>query len=379
MNKKSTLYLRMLFSSFLRRLSRMFIAVLSIAIGTTVLFGMLTIYYDIPRQLRQEMRSYGANMILVPAAEVGNMSMDEITKVMALLPEKKVIGATPYRYESMRFNRQPVTAAGTDFEQAKKTRPYWQIDGNWPIEADEILIGSDIAQYTQILPGSVVTVSGKTQSEERFSVKMKIAGVVKTGGAEDGYIFMDITTLETVLESPDEIELFELSIAASAEELIALEKQIYESIPSITPRIVKRITRSETVVLSKLQALVYLVTIVMLSLTLICVGTTMMSMVMERRKEIGLKKAIGAENRSIILEFLGEGLILGSIGGLAGSALGCFFARQVSMSVFSRTISFDPLLILVTVLTSLLVTAGGCILPIRRAINIDPAIVLRGE
>jgi putative ABC transport system permease protein len=105
----------------------------------------------------------------------------------------------------------------------------------------------------------------------------------------------------------------------------------------------------------------------------------MMSMVMERRRERGLKKAIGAENRSIVIEFLGEGMVLGLAGGIIGSVLGCFFAQQISMSVFGRSISLDPLLVLATIVISLVVTIVACILPIRRAISIDPAIVLRGE
>ncbi|NLC22935.1 MAG: ABC transporter permease [Oxalobacter sp.] len=379
MNRKSALYFRMLFRALSRRLSRMFIAVLAIAIGATVLFGMLTIYYDIPRQLGREMRSYGANMILVPSAQTGNMDLEDVKNAVAVLPESKVIGATPYRYEAMRINRQPITAVGTDFAQAQKTRPYWQIEGEWPKAEDEILIGTDIAQYTQLRPGAEVRMSGQTKEHKRFGAKMKIAGIVRTGGPEDGYVFMDLAVLEMLMETPDEVEVFELSIAAPAEELVSFEEQIRQAVPEVTPRLVKRITQSETIVLSKLQTLVYLVTIVMLFLTLICVATTMMSMVMERRKEIGLKKAIGAENRSIVIEFLGEGVVLGLAGGIIGSTFGWFFAQQVSMSVFGRSISFDPLLVLATIVISLVVTIVACILPIRRAISIEPAIVLRGE
>ena len=53
---------------------------------------------------------------------------------------------------------------------------------------------------------------------------------------------------------------------------------------------------SQDIVLGKLQALVYLVTIVVLLITMISVYTTMMAMVAERKREIGLKKALGAEN-----------------------------------------------------------------------------------
>ena len=53
----------------------------------------------------------------------------------------------------------------------------------------------------------------------------------------------------------------------------------------------------------------------------------MMAMVAERKREIGLKKALGAENGLIIGEFLGEGVLLGFIGGVLGVLLGFEFAQ----------------------------------------------------
>ena len=138
-------------------------------------------------------------------------------------------------------------------------------------------------------------------------------------------------------------------------------------------------TESETTVLTKLQALVLLVTVVVLALTMICVATTMTAVVTERRREIGLRKAIGASNGGIIKEFMGEGMLLGGLGGIIGSVLGFIFAQQVSVHVFSSSITFMPLIVPVTILVSVAVTGVSCLLPIRSATQIDPALVLKGE
>ena len=114
-------------------------------------------------------------------------------------------------------------------------------------------------------------------------------------------------------------------------------------------------------------------------LTMICVTTTMMAMVMERRKEIGLKKAIGAENRSIVSEFMGTGIVLGVLGGCLGCVMGYFFASAISFSVFGRSVSIVPAVIVITLGLSVVVTVIACILPVRRAVRIEPALVLRGE
>ena len=82
---------------------------------------------------------------------------------------------------------------------------------------------------------------------------------------------------------------------------------------------------------------------------------------------------------SIIVEFMGEGLLLGGIGGLLGSVCGFVFAQAVSMNVFNSSIQFHWLLIPVTVLVSVLVTGLSCLLPVRSATDVDPALVLKGE
>lgn len=174
-------------------------------------------------------------------------------------------------------------------------------------------------------------------------------------------------------------DVVECSVMADAEGLGTLSSAIEAELPNVQPRAVRRLTQSQDIVLGKLQALVYLVTIVVLLITMISVYTTMMAMVAERKREIGLKKALGAENGLIIGEFLGEGVLLGFIGGALGVLLGFEFAQQVSLSVFGRAIHFQWLLIPITIAVFIAITILASILPVRKVMDIHPAIVLRGE
>ena len=497
---KRKMFLRMITASLLRRRSRMLIALLSIAVGATILSGLVTIYIDVPRQMGAQFRSYGANMILLPK-EDGSLTMDSFQEAMGSFSGEEIVGATPYRYVrlDMPSRQQSFITAGCDFSEVQKTSPYFSVEGNWPENSREVLVGKEIAETIGVKEGSsielcykttdsgdgdsasdrkagahltgsaegfnkvIVTagldldeegkiasievdasaqtpgigslvgtdkafldqfigktlplalrsagsgedtggdeknvidaVSGATissravvdalnsaASPEHASVventeHFTVTGILSTGGEEEGYIYMSLKDLQR-LTLEETLDVAELSVSANAQELENYSKAITDSDSGITCRLVKRVTRSEASVLGKLQALVFLVTAVVLLLTMISVSTTMLAVVSERRREIGLRKALGASDGSIRKEFLGEGMFLGGLGGVLGTILGFGFAQLVSVNVFGSSIMFQPLLLPGTILISMAIAAVSCQMPIRRAVAIDPAIVLKGE
>lgn len=384
---KRRFFFKMISSSLMRRRSRMLVALLAIAVGATILSGLVTIYYDVPRQMGTEFRNYGANMIFLASSTEDVMTKDRATQAAATLPAESLIGMAPFRYETLSIREQPIEAAATDMAGAQATSPYWHIEGDWPAKSGDLLLGKEHAEHLDLRPGDVIHVEYASEEDtvlengvtEAPSMEMTVTGILETGGSEEVYIYLSMEDMKALTGQEGKLSVVELSVSAETAELESYADAIHTAFPEISPRLVKRVTESESQVLTKLQALVLLVTVVVLVLTMICVATTMTAVVTERRKEIGLRKALGASDKSIVGEFMGEGLLLGAIGGLIGSGLGFAFAQFVSQRVFSGSITFQGWLLPLTVAASVLVTGLACLLPVRSATDVDPALVLKGE
>ena len=367
----------MIANSLLRRKARMAIALLAVAIGATIISGMITVYKEVPEQMGRAFRAYGANMLILPGGDQPVIHEDTIANVRKTLSDYEIVGITPFLYDTLLVNHQTVMAGGTDFAVLQEVSPYWQIRGDWPAPGEkDILLGAEFAQKLRVSPGDTVTVSG---GEGTIVSDYRVSGIVRTGGNEENFVFVPLGELQSIKNRPDEISLAQVSVVAGQEDLARAEAKIRADVPGAEPQLVKQIAQSQDTVLGKLQALVLIVTIVVLVLTLICVSTTMMAIVTERRKEIGLKKALGADNRHIVAEFFGEGCLLGALGGVLGSGFGYLFAQSVSVNVFGRGIEFSATIVVVALVMSIFVTGLASLLPVRIATSVDPAIILRGE
>jgi putative ABC transport system permease protein len=377
--------MKMIAASLLKRRGRMITALLAVSIGSTVLCGLLTLSFDIPRQMGREFRSYGANLIVYPRGE-GGLSEAAIQTALSRVPPDALVGAAPYRYQLTKINERPFVAAGTDLDEARKTSPWWFVLGRWPSSSHEgeALIGKEIAQTLQLAAGSEFTPAG---SDRPFTV----TGILETGGVEESFFIVSMADCAKIAAGLDAAagisgspsgfaaDILELSVARNAEDIAAIAAAVNQNVPGVEATLVKRLTSSEGGVLTKLGALTAIVTLIVLLLTMICVATTMISVVAERRREIGLKKALGAANRSLLAEFLGEAVFLGLMGGLFGAILGIVFAQGVSINVFHRPIAWRSSLAPLTITASALITALSSLLPLKQAVSVDPAIVLRGE
>ena len=295
--------------------------------------------------------------------------------------------------------------------------------GDWP-GSGNVMVGRDVADALGVKVGSRVTIgyraadasasasssaSAKSDSDESTETAESSAqgtqstqttqGGQTTQATENGRVSSDIMDNNgTEFRNEDSIiyattadvsklaghergaDVVEYSVNAMGDELNAIVNRINKNTnTAVKAQTVTKITSSDTRIIAMLQTLFWIVSLVVLVLTLVGVGTTISSIVSQRRNEIGLRKALGADSRAIGVEFYVESGIYGLIGGLLGTAIGYVLARVLCATVFGRAIGFDWLLGAGSLLLSVAIAVIASIPPVRRATRIDPAIVLREE
>lgn len=429
------MFFRMLLSAVFRRRSRAVMAVVASLAGAATLFCLAMICIAVPQQMNQEMRAYGANLIVTPLAdsENGKSGIDDamVEHTTEMVSAKGSEKHATYRYENVRVNAAPYVMAGVNPAQVRNLNHHWVVDGSWP-SSGKVLVGRDVADAMGLKVGGSITIGyrasdnaassgqasqsgtdgtdgtaqsgtgGTTQSGDESAqsvstgaqqtqnghvssdimdtsgTEFRVAGIVDTGGSEDSIIYALAGDVDKLTGSTRGVDVIEYSSGAS--DLTALVNSINDMTSMrVKAQQVTKITASDTRVITMLQTLFWIVSLVVLVFTLVGVGTTISSIVSQRRNEIGLRKALGASSHAIGVEFYVESAVYGLLGGLLGTATGYGMARWLCATVFERSIGFNWWLAVVSVVFSALVAVVASIPPVHRATRIDPAVVLREE
>lgn len=426
------MFFRMLLSAVFRRRSRAVMAVVASLVGAATLSCLAMICIAVPQQMNQEMRAYGANLIVTPLAdsENGKSGIDDamVEHTTEMVSAKGSEKHATYRYENVRVNAAPYVMAGVNPAQVRNLNHHWVVDGSWP-SAGKVLVGRDVADAMGLKVGGSITIgyrasdnaassgqasqpgtdgtdgtaqsgtggtsdgqtsSGSTGAQQTQNghvssdimdtsgTEFRVAGIVDTGGSEDSIIYALAGDVDKLTGSTRGVDVIECSSGAS--DLTALVNSINDMTSMhVKAQQVTKITASDTRVITMLQTLFWIVSLVVLVFTLVGVGTTISSIVSQRRNEIGLRKALGASSHAIGVEFYVESAVYGLLGGLLGTATGYGMARWLCATVFERSIGFNWWLAVVSVVFSALVAVVASIPPVHRATRIDPAVVLREE
>lgn len=362
------MFLRMLMRAAVLRRGRAASALLAMVVAASVATAMLNLYVDVQAKLRKEFRNYGAN-ILVVAKDGQALPADTLDKVRAALGGRGL--AVPFAYAVARTSDgQSVVVSGTDLDQVRKLDSWWSVTA-WPNASQDALLGSRAA--------GVVSPQRKAfdLSFRQRTIHLKPAGTLRTGASEDSRIYLSLQDFENWTGvQPSTIEI---ASSGSPEEVNALIKKLSQTLPTAEVRPIRQITEGEARVLGKTRSTLAAAAALIIATAALCVLSTLIGWVFDRRRDFAIMKALGASEGLIGGFFAAEAAALGAVGAIVGFGIGIGVAAWIGRVNFHAPVvpRFDVLPIVFV--GSIVVALVSAVLPIFLLRRVQPAMILRGE
>lgn len=430
---------RMLWRSFFEGRRRKILAAATVALAATLITTLFALSVDVGDKMAREMTSYGSNIRVTPRADavpllIGGVDFNplkgrdylnesDLPKIKDIFWRNNVVGLAPRLTASAVLEAQGTRVRapliGTYFDHplplpddaqyrtgVRGINRFWQVSGDWPQDGDapQVLLGRQLAERLHTGPGDVLhlTDADKTGTAARA---LTVTGILTTGGEEDGAVIAPLAFVQAMTGLAGRVQAVDVSAltvpenelsrkarrgpeALSSEEydlwyctayVSSISHQIEEAVADASARPIWQVAAGEGAVIDRIQMLLLVVSAAAIAAAAMCVSALMNTTVMERAKEIGLMKALGAAPWEIHLLFIGEAVIVGLIGGAVGLLAGYGVAQAVGWSVFQSSVEVRPITIPVVLALSVITVLVGSILPSRAIAALLPVEVLHGR
>ncbi len=420
------MFARLLYESFRRQKRRKLLAGIAITLGVAVATAMIAVATDIGDKINRELRSYGANLLITPQedtidVEIGGVNLKppsdgnflseaDLPKIKGTFWRHNILGFSPMLPVNVSIassgRTQDVTLLGTYFAKplafgkeqfttgVRNTHPWWKVDGSWPMDqSSDVLLGEHLARRLELHSGDTLTIAGQNH---------RVAGILSTGGTEDEQIVAPLQVAQKLLGKPDAVRRVYVSALTKPEDALArrdpktmsgelwdrwycspyvqsIAYQLQEAIPHSHAEQIRQVAQNEGTVLSRIKGLMLLITLAALFASALAVSAAMATAIFERRREVGLMKALGAGNFAVAALFFVESTLLALFGGVIGFFTGSWLAHRIGYSIFDAQITIQPVLFPVIMAIAVIVTFAGSAAAIRRAVKFDPVFALRGD
>ncbi len=364
----TSMFVRMLLRAAVLRRGRAASALFAMVVAATVATAMLNLYVDVQAKLRREFRNYGANIILT-GRDGASLPAGSMAQVESALGSRGVVA--PFALLVARTgDGQPVVVVGTDFDRVKQLDRWWSVSA-WPSATQQALVG--IRALPVVSPGSQpfdLTFQGR-------SIHLTPAGTVRTGATEDSRIYLSLSDVATW--TGVQPSTLEIAATGSPEEIAAIMQKLQEAIPAGDVRPVRQIMEGEARVLGKTRATLLAAAALIILTAALCVLSTLMGWVFDRRRDFAIMKALGASDRLLNGFFAAEAAALGATGAVIGFILGIGIAAWIGRVNFHAAVMPRFSVLPVVLAGSMVVTLLSAILPISLLRRVQPAVILRGE
>jgi len=387
-----------------RNIMRSFLTILGIVIGVAAVIIMVTIGGGATVQVTNQIASLGSNLLMVTPgqrmgmgqrsaasafsiADVETINRD-IASIAAVAPSASKAATVVFGNEN--WNTR-ITGTTNEYFMA----------GNWRLNSGRIFSDSELRA------GKAVCVIGETVRRELFGgqdplgqkirlakISCQVIGLLQTkgqstmGSDQDDLVVLPLRTFQRRIAGNQDINLIMVSVKDGAstqkveQDITRLLRErrhisaIEEDNFSVTDmREIARMLSGTTQVLTMLMGAVAAVSLLVGGIGIMNI---MLVSVTERTREIGIRLAIGALEREVLMQFLVEAVVLSSLGGIIGILLA--IAGSVALADLMQVpYVFDAKIIFIAFIFSAAVGVIFGYFPARKAAHLDPIDALRHE
>lgn len=390
-------YFLMAVGNIKHRKLRSWLTIIGIIIGVAAILSLVTISRSLESTLEGQFEQFGANRILIspkgfqgPGTVSEGLTTDDLETVEDISGFKYVVPwifvSTEVKYKD-EVGFTLINGIPADiFEEFSLDSGAELDEGRFIEEGDkfEAVVGSRIVDdmfEDKLGIGNDIEIEGQ---------EFEIVGIYEETGnsQDDSQISIPLETAREIFNKPDDVDGIVAQVRA-ADDIPRLQKEIEKRLEKKRDDTNFQVVTATQILeqLNEILGIIQFVLVGIAAISLVVGGVgimnSMYTSVLERTKEVGIMKSIGAKNSDIFKIFLIESGLMGFVGGFFGALLGTLVAiivgKFATNSGFLLNINIEPLVLLFGLLFAFVVGVLSGVLPAMQAAKLRPTNALRYE
>ncbi len=372
-----------------RRKGKVFFLILGLTIGITTVVTLISVTRMMNEDISKKLDEFGANILIIPRSDdlslsyggmsLGGVAIDaqtlrdsDLPKIRQIEVRENISIVSPKLIGVTEIDGKKVLLMGVLFTEELRLKKWWKIHGAEPKTRDEVLLGNEVAVRLFKSTGDSLLINGK---------QVRISGVLdETGSQDDFLIFGDLAFVQETMKKPGALSLIEVSAFCNTCPIEEIVRQISEKLPQAKVTAIKQTLQTKMEALDHFKKFSVGISVIVLLIGSLIVFTNMMASVNERKREIGIFRAIGFRKSHVVRIIFLEATIVGCIAGIVGYLLGLGVSQVIGpiiTGVKGGPFFIDPMLALGSILLSSLIGILSSAYPAIHASKMDPTTALR--